>query len=82
MRRLTFVDVFAGAGGFSLGLHEAGLKGLFAVEKDAMAFDTLSSNLLQRVAFAHFKYDNPAVNLGAVLLGAFVTYAAYTAVFG
>ena len=36
----------------------------------------------QRVAFAHFKYDNPAVNLGAVLLGAFVTYAAYTAVFG
>ncbi|MDG7032831.1 MAG: DNA cytosine methyltransferase [Nitrososphaerota archaeon] len=51
MRRLTFVDVFAGAGGFSLGLHEAGLKGLFAVEKDAMAFDTLSSNLLRRGAF-------------------------------
>lgn len=40
----TFVDVFAGCGGLSLGLKRAGWRGLFAIEKDAFAFDTLSSN--------------------------------------
>jgi DNA (cytosine-5)-methyltransferase 1 len=39
-----FVDVFAGCGGLSLGLKRAGWAGLFAVEKDAFAFETLSSN--------------------------------------
>lgn len=42
----TFVDVFAGCGGLSLGLMEAGWQGLFAVEKDANAFRTLSANLV------------------------------------
>lgn len=42
--RPCFVDVFAGCGGLSLGLKRAGWTGLFAVEKDAFAFDTLSSN--------------------------------------
>jgi DNA (cytosine-5)-methyltransferase 1 len=40
----SFVDVFAGCGGLSLGLKRAGWSGLFAVEKDAFAFETLSSN--------------------------------------
>ena len=39
-----FVDVFAGCGGLSLGLKRAGWKGLFAIEKDSFAFDTLSTN--------------------------------------
>lgn len=39
-----FVDVFAGCGGLSLGLKRAGWVGLFAVEKDAFAFETLNSN--------------------------------------
>lgn len=39
-----FVDVFAGCGGLSLGLKRAGWKGLFAIEKDSYAFDTLSTN--------------------------------------
>ena len=39
-----FVDVFAGCGGLSLGLKRAGWKGLFAIEKDPFAFDTLSTN--------------------------------------
>jgi len=43
---LTFIDLFAGAGGFSLGLHRAGLKGIFAVERDGMAFSTLEHNLV------------------------------------
>ena len=39
-----FVDVFAGCGGLSLGLKRAGWKGLFAIENDTYAFDTLSTN--------------------------------------
>lgn len=43
---ITAIDLFAGAGGLSLGFHEAGIDSLLAVEKDEMAFATLSSNLL------------------------------------
>ncbi len=43
---LTFIDLFAGAGGFSLGLYQAGMKGIFAVERDSMAFETLKYNLI------------------------------------
>lgn len=42
----TFIDLFAGCGGFSLGLMQSGWKGLFAVEKDPHAFATISHNLL------------------------------------
>lgn len=41
-----FIDVFAGCGGLSLGLMQAGWDGLFAIEKDKFAFETLSANLL------------------------------------
>ncbi len=41
----TFVDLFAGCGGLSLGLFEAGWQGLFAIERDARAFATLERNL-------------------------------------
>ncbi len=41
----VFIDAFAGCGGLSLGLLKAGWRGLFAIEKDAFAFDTLKSNL-------------------------------------
>ena len=44
MTKPLFVDVFAGCGGLSLGLKRAGWKGLFAIEKDSFAFDTLSTN--------------------------------------
>jgi DNA (cytosine-5)-methyltransferase 1 len=42
----TFVDVFAGAGGLSLGLMRAGLHGLFAIEHEGNAFATLQANLI------------------------------------
>lgn len=42
----TFIDLFAGCGGLSLGLSEAGWRGLFAVEKNKDAFETLRSNLI------------------------------------
>jgi DNA (cytosine-5)-methyltransferase 1 len=43
---LTFIDVFAGCGGLSLGLMQAGWQGLFAIEHDVNAFQTLRANLL------------------------------------
>lgn len=42
-----FVDLFAGCGGLSLGLLQAGWNGLFAVEKTEDAFKTLAKNLCQ-----------------------------------
>ena len=42
----TYIDLFAGCGGLSLGLHAAGWNGLFAVERDGMAFETLRQNFL------------------------------------
>jgi len=49
-----FIDLFAGCGGLSLGLFEAGWQGLFAVEREPRAFATLAHNLLgnKRYRFA------------------------------
>lgn len=44
--KYTSIDLFAGAGGLSLGLHLAEIRGLFGIEKDAMAFETLRKNLV------------------------------------
>ena len=41
-----YIDLFAGCGGLSLGLHNAGWKGLFAIEKSPDAFKTLKHNLI------------------------------------
>lgn len=47
-RNLTCIDLFAGCGGLSLGLHQAGWEGVFAVERSPMAFETLSHNLVSK----------------------------------
>lgn len=44
----VYIDLFAGCGGLSLGLHNAGWKGLFAIEKSEDAFKTLKHNLIQK----------------------------------
>jgi DNA (cytosine-5)-methyltransferase 1 len=44
--KLKYIDLFAGCGGLSTGLHLAGWKGLFAVERNADAFATLKANLI------------------------------------
>ncbi|EFN7433709.1 DNA cytosine methyltransferase [Escherichia coli] len=52
---LTCIDLFAGCGGLSLGLKEAGWAGIFAIERDPMAFETLSNNfLVQNAPYASF----------------------------
>jgi DNA (cytosine-5)-methyltransferase 1 len=43
-----FIDLFAGCGGLSLGLFEAGWQGVFAIEREQRAFDTLKHNLMGR----------------------------------
>jgi DNA (cytosine-5)-methyltransferase 1 len=45
-RPLRTVDLFAGCGGLTLGLHQAGHHLQFAIEKDPMAFETFEANLL------------------------------------
>lgn len=52
----TFVDVFAGCGGLTLGLMRAGWHGIFAVEKDAFAFATLQANFLQTTSRYQFEW--------------------------
>ncbi|TET34894.1 MAG: DNA cytosine methyltransferase [Planctomycetota bacterium] len=42
----TFIDLFAGCGGLSLGLLVSGWEGLFAIEKSPDAFKTLRHNLV------------------------------------
>jgi DNA (cytosine-5)-methyltransferase 1 len=44
----TFIDIFAGCGGLSLGLMMAGWRGVFAVEKEPQAFSTLRHNLAHK----------------------------------
>jgi DNA (cytosine-5)-methyltransferase 1 len=46
VRESKFIDVFAGCGGLSLGLVNAGWLGCFAIEKNRQAFKTLEENLV------------------------------------
>jgi DNA (cytosine-5)-methyltransferase 1 len=55
-RKVVFADAFAGCGGLSLGLMQAGLVGSFAIEHDKFAFETLRTNLLKRGARHRFKW--------------------------
>ena len=53
----TYIDLFSGCGGLSLGLGNAGWQGVFAVEKDEMAFETFKTNMLDlEGAYSHFKW--------------------------
>jgi DNA (cytosine-5)-methyltransferase 1 len=47
-KKFSYVDLFAGCGGLSLGLYNAGWEGLFAVEKSEDAFQTLKHNLIDK----------------------------------
>lgn len=44
----SYIDLFSGCGGLSLGLHNAGWKGIFAIEKSEDAFKTLEYNLIKK----------------------------------
>lgn len=54
----TFIDVFAGCGGLSLGLMQAGWQGLFAIEQDINAFETFAHNLATENARYRFNWPS------------------------
>jgi len=54
----TYIDLFSGCGGLSLGLGKAGWKGLFAIEKDSMAFETFKYNMLGNGKYQHFDWPS------------------------
>jgi DNA (cytosine-5)-methyltransferase 1 len=54
----TFVDLFAGCGGLSLGLMQAGWKGIFAIEKSPHAFMTLEHNFCGKETKYQFAWPN------------------------
>lgn len=53
---MAYIDIFAGCGGLSLGLHNAGWQGLFAIEKNHDAFSTLKFNLVDKIR--HFDWPD------------------------
>lgn len=53
----TFIDLFAGCGGLSLGLCEAGWKGQFAIERATDAFETFQENFLS--GQGRYRFDWP-----------------------
>jgi DNA (cytosine-5)-methyltransferase 1 len=52
----TYIDLFAGCGGLSLGLNQSGWQGLFAIEKSPYAFATLKYNLIDNLN--HFDWPD------------------------
>jgi len=63
MKNYTYIDLFSGCGGLSLGLGKAGWQGLFGIEKSPMAFETFKYNLLGENS--HFNWPDwlPCTNL-------------------
>ena len=60
MTARKFVDLFSGCGGLSLGLSMAGIRGLFAIERDAMAFETFATNFVSGAAGPQYAFEWPA----------------------
>jgi len=58
---LKFIDLFAGCGGMSLGLMNAGLDGVLALEADPMAFETFKKNLVDSNTFRKFSWPQNAI---------------------
>src|SRR2546423_7754289 len=67
----TFIDLYAGCGGLSLGLMMAGWIGLFAIEKDRYAFETLKHNLVD--SSSKYKFSWPSwLPKKRIRIGAFI----------
>ncbi len=71
---MRFIDLFAGCGGISLGLSWSGAQGLFAVERDSMAFSTFRANFLDaprgrvsRFAWPHSWLEDRAWGIDEIL---------------
>jgi DNA (cytosine-5)-methyltransferase 1 len=49
-KEITFIDLFAGCGGLSLGALKAGFSGILSVERQKNAFDTFKHNLIDNTS--------------------------------
>ncbi|OGH13653.1 MAG: DNA (cytosine-5-)-methyltransferase [Candidatus Levybacteria bacterium RIFCSPHIGHO2_01_FULL_37_33] len=47
--KLSFIDLFSGAGGMTLGFENAGFKNMFSIDNDIFSCDTYSSNFPMHV---------------------------------
>ena len=54
---MHFIDLFAGCGGLSLGLLQAGLTGTFAIEKNPDAFKSLKFNLIDGTSSKQYQWN-------------------------
>ncbi len=54
----TFIDLFSGCGGLSLGMAMAGWQGVFAIEKASDAFKTFEANFLNGLPSIRFAWPD------------------------
>jgi len=54
----TFIDLFSGCGGLSLGLSQSGWQGLFAIERAEGAFETFKANFLDDGSAYQFQWPS------------------------
>ncbi len=54
----SFIDLFSGCGGLSLGLLQAGFNGVFAIEKAEDAFKTFKANLIDNATGSRFVWPS------------------------
>ena len=70
--KYTYIDLFAGCGGLSLGLNMAGFKGIWAIEIDKDAVNTYHENIGSCIVCADIKEINTAdVPKADLLVGGF-----------
>ena len=59
MQARRFGDLFAGCGGLSLGLSMVGMCGVFAVERDEMAFETFAQDFVLEGSPEAYRFEWP-----------------------
>ncbi|WP_198015423.1 MULTISPECIES: DNA cytosine methyltransferase [unclassified Psychrobacter] len=69
VQKLTAIDLFSGAGGFSLAAHNAGVDVLAAIEFDQYAAETYQKNLVDRLKAKTqvFAEDITKVNIDSIM---------------
>ncbi len=49
-KELTYIDLFCGAGGMSLGFDEVGFKQIFSIDKEKVAFVLLTDIIFHTIS--------------------------------
>lgn len=66
--KIKIIDIFAGAGGFSLAAHELGAEILAAIENDRDACDTYQNNIINRLGQKTKLYEQDILKLSPAFL--------------